>query len=367
MKRLTEQQIRQVIREELKDFLLEEGIAKTIGNAIGIAAMLKVMEPTAIAQDPLRHTPSYQADVKKAVDELGIKDLKSMIKGELGKTQPQVLQTIQDSNKLYDFFKQQDIDLAHTESTPNSKMADIIKKYKQNPKSLSQDEMKVYQAREKFKALGYAISQNNKLTTLGSISQRLLTTADPSSKDTLQDLGTDMVANLSKDEKAKETLLNIFIQDVFSDLRSVGQTVVNGYTPEGQLKPTSQSIDDDTAFKLAAVYANANDMLPNQESYSWVDVDKALIANKDKLYRIGNVNADESWNFNAKLPLTVAAETKVFTKAELEDWTNQVLSNPQYQANMYTAEYREDDTSLKKENKINKLRQRLNELRGVYV
>lgn len=366
MKRLTEQQLRQVIREELKHFILEEGMAKTIGHAIGIAAMLKAMQPTAIAQDPQRNTAGYQANFEKGVDELGMKDFQKMVAGNLS-NQPEVLTTIQNSSKLYDFFKQQDIDLSDTESTPNSKMADILQKHKQDPKSLSEDERKVYQARESFKSLSYTISQNDELNTLGAISQRLLTMADPSSKDTLEDLGKDMVANLSKDEKAKEALLDIFVQDVFSDLRSVGQSVVNGYTPEGQLKPTSQSVDDDTAFKLAAVYANTNDMLPNQESYSWVDVDKALITHKDKLYRIGNVNADETWNFNAKLPLTVAAETKVFTKAELEDWTNQVLSNPKYQANMYTAEYREDDSSLKKENKVNKLRQRLNELRGVYV
>ena len=362
MKKLTEQQLRLVIREEIESYLIEEGfnlnkIGRAIGNAIGIAAMLKAAEPTAIALDDFRQTSGYQKEVGNAVDELGLKDLNGMVKSELGEDQPEILKNMQDSSKLYNHFMDKGINLAD-----EAKMKEIGQRIASSPASVSKEDKLAYSASQKFKALSTAVARNEKLKSLGPLSQSLLTKVDPASKESLEQLGRDMIANISKDEQAKETLLNLFVQEVNSDLRSVGQAVASGYTAEGELKPTSYGIDDETAFKLAAVYASMNDMLPNQSGYSWVDVDKALISNKDKLYKIGKVDADEHWNFNARLP-QVVADNKVFTKDDLQQWTNELL--PQYQQNMYTAEYKEEGSV--KESKVNKLRQRLNELRGVYV
>jgi len=365
VKRLTEQQLRIVIREEIESYLIEEGFdlklsdkfRRTINNAIGIAAMLVAASPTAIALDDFRQTTGYQKEQANSVDELGLKDLDGMVKSELGDEQPEILKNMQDSSRLYKHYMEKGIDLAD-----EAKMREIAKRIALNPKSVSKEDKLAYSASRSFKSLSTAVAKNEKLKSLGPLSQNLLTKVDPASKESLEQLGRDMITNISKDENAKETLLNLFVQEVNSDLRSVGQAVASGYTAEGELKPTSYGIDDETAFKLAAVYANMNDMLPNQSGYSWVDVDKALIANKDKLYKIGNVDADQHWNLDAKLP-QVVADNKVFTKDDLQQWTNELL--PQYQQNMYTAEYKDQGTV--KENKVIKLRQRLNELRGVYV
>lgn len=362
MNKPTEQKIRQVIREELTQYLIGEGLmnntSKLLRNAIGFAAMLKAMEPSVIAQDKLNQTTGYQKQTASAVDELGIKDLDLMVKSELGEEQPEILKTIQDTAKVYDRFKNAGIDLGD-----DFAMKQIEDKIKSNPKNVTDLEKLAYTTSKKLKIAGAAIARNEKLKTLGPLSQELMKTVDPSSEKSLEQIGRDMIANLSKDEHAKEALLNLFVQEINSDLNSIGQAIASGYTPEGELKPTS-GIGQEDALKLAAVYANVNDMLPkNQSEFSWVDVDKALLSNKDKLYRIGKVNADEHWNLDAKLPQTVANH-KVFTNKELEQWTNEFVDK--YGQNMYTSEYKQDG-SLKEELRLRKVRQRLNELRGVYV
>lgn len=367
---ITENQIRTVIREELETVLLEEGMSdyakKVFKNSIGIAMMLAALKPTEIAEATI---PNLGADSEQAQDifkDLGINNFNAL------------------ANDPYTPEDKKELQAAYQKMRP---FQDRLQKIIQAKQALEQqfqeteDKQEAAAIKEKYTKLNDLQQKTSQaLTTitagLGPIAEKVLEQGDLTgivienaienggdlSQVDTQKVALDMVQKIaSGDKKAQSQVLNSINDTVNTDLvkfaGSVARSAGYGGVP----------ISPQAAFQIAASYADLNDLgLP--QNPTTIDVVRTLANNKDKLLgKHSDFQTTKKYNLDGQLMVQLNVAMKenpdgYLDRQELEDAENTALK--MYGDGFYTAT---EQPAPVKENKINKLRQRINELRGVYV
>lgn len=343
MTELTEAQIRQVIREELEQFLLEEGIMnlrtgmfKKIGlPAILIATILNAAVPTqpaaGMANGPGGPSPVPTQQVKpqsiqELIDEAGMTpEILSDLTSELSKEDIAKLQSLFQQIKQ----KQEQINKARKENASEEEIKELEKE-KNN--IFSATNIKEQEQLDRIMATGGAIL-------------RYIESANP---EELEGIG---------DVNDKEALLKLKAKALKFNLSSKGRSTLLA----------NNATQDLIAAKNVAL---ENDRTISQNPNVRSNFDIALV------YTLGKYGNEALDTFGDVItPIEVikflgnkgeidSQLLKNFKEQTIDEYSAGLEDDPNYSIS-------KDDASKMasglQENKVNKLRQRLNELRGVYV
>lgn len=316
MKRLTEQQVRQVIREEIKSYLLEQEKPEK-ENSLK-SKFKKIITPTAIALLSLfagtMFDPEVQAEIPAPVEDIGsdgMEEISKLIDAtyeeliKLGATeqyaQSLVSRTVQYGNLEFEkHVKQKGIKdqnrAEEYESFMLSRFAAL-----QNPEALSkvaaQDFLQQAQSVGTHRIMATQINPETGKTNIGT----------PIPSYSLQvAFAYEMLSIVSEEEEKNENVYTKMIVDSFNKEK-------NSYIIKPTILPFFQQVAKEGSPFQAAIL----DVMPQ------VSVDASIF--------------EEEQNNNAMEKINKQLGARVKNKKSIE------------------------------ENKVNKLRQRINELRGVYV
>jgi hypothetical protein len=366
---ITENQIRNLIREELETVLLEEGVLskRTLTNAIGISLLLAALKPTEVAIAELPKLNLAAQEIQNTFNELGIKNFNALANDPLDKNQKQAVKSVYEKVTKY------------------KEALEIIKINKETLNQQYQqtdDENEIEKIKQQFQQqLKTEERINGNITTviglLDPIAEQLIQQGDLAGiimRDTFENnndlasidtnkIATEYLQKVARGDKEYQSkIIDSINSNINDDLQKFAGSVVKAATGK------SQQLSNDDAFKISAAYADLNDLgLPKNPTT--IDVVYTLSNNTSKLMgKFDNFKTPKLYNKEGSLITQLNTSFKenpdgYLDNNELADVDKNVIDR--YQTGLYTAE--EVPKEQVKESKVNKLRQRLNELRGVYV
>ena len=354
MKTISEAQIRQVIREELEQYLIEEAFMSdlsaskfnkrfllpailfaTIANMFGTTEQQKAMGQ-AVSDLGKSNTSQQIQDVQtidQMLDQLGLKN--KILKDLSNKTTPEDRVKVQN---LFQQLKNKEIEIKNSEKS-----------------NLSQDEIKKLEKEKNEIFSSKNITDPEQLQRIlgtGSAIFRYIENATPEELESLGNIDTkDLLLKLQaralKYSMSVEGRQQIVIHGVQQDLI----TAKNKLIDSGYQMPQEETVK--TNFDLI-VYYILEDLGKTQQDPKNVFGDTITIIEALRYLINKGIMSEEDSELISYL------DEEKYNK-ELEGIPS--LNMPVAQAiQMYSG-----STKSIQENKINKLRQRLNELRGVYV
>ncbi len=338
---LTEQQVRQVIREEIKQYLIEEGIMdlrtgpfrKLFLPAVAIATLLNAAQPqvqaSAVSSPPIEQQVQ---SIEQLIDEAGMTDeILNQLNSEL---------TEEDQIKLNSLFvqikqKQQEIN----DAKKANKSDEVIKQ-------LEKEKNDVFTAKnfddpkqlDRILATGRAI-----IKYIESVDPEVLTSFDLSTPEGKTKLKAKALQH-SLSSKGRSTLL----------ANNVTQDLINAKNYVLEKDPSiPQTIDSGSFFKIVLAYVLGT--YGNEAAERFGDVITPI-----ELIQFLHEQPNEQ--FESEL-------FKNFKPNLIDEYSLGLEDDPQLSISKdeaFQIMTRVNQQTVK-ENKVNKLRQRLNELRGVYV
>jgi len=382
---LTEKQIRTLVREELKAVLIEEGVGdyakKTLNTTMGIALILAALYPTQVAEAEFSGGLGQDStQVQNIFQELGIKNFNSLANDPFSPEEKQKLQagyerirpiqaTLQKIRDAKETLRQQ-----YQETDDKQQEDEIKEKYLKAKEMEEQVGRQLSREIDMLKPLSEKILQQGDLTGI-IIQDAVENDGDLSQVDT-QRVALEMVQKFaSGDQEVQSKILGTINDTVNTDLIKFANSVTKS------AGMTNVPLSSQAAFEVAAAYAELNEFnLPANPTT--IDVVKALDANKDQLLgKYSDFETTKKYNLDGKLivQLNVAMKENPDGYLDREEMSTAIdKTMDKYQAGLYRAEEVPADQAPSsptgagtqipvKENKIRKLRQRINELRGVYV
>lgn len=381
---LTEQQIRNLVREELETVLIEEGVGdylkKTLNTTMRIALVLAALYPTKIAEAEFSGGLGQDStQIQNIFQELGIKDYNSLSNDPFTKDEKIELQAgyarirpVQAKlQKIRDI--KQTLEQQYQETDDKQVEAEIKAKYlkaKQIEEEVSRELAREIASLDK---LAKKILQQGDLTSI-IIQDAVDNDGNLSQVDT-QKIALEMIQKFaSGDQEVQSKILTTVNDTVNTDLTKFANSVTKS------AGMTNVPLSSQAAFEIAAAYAELNEFdLPVNPTT--IDVIKALDANKDQLLgKYSDFQTTKKYNLDGQLIVQLNTAMKenpdgYLDREEMAIAIDQTMDK--YQAGLYRAEEvpagQAPSTTgtgtqvTVKEAKLNKIRQRLNELRGVYV
>jgi len=381
---LTEKQIRNLVRQELEAVLLEEGmgdyVKKTINTTMGIALILTALYPTKIAEAEFSGGLGKDStEAQNIFQELGIKNFNALANDPFAKEEKKQLQagyerirpiqaTLQKIRDAKQILEQQ-----YQETDDEQAEAEIKAKYLKAKEMEEEVNRQLSIEIDSLKPLAEKILQQGDLTGL-IIQDAVDNNGDLSQVDT-QKVALEMIGKFaSGDQEVQSKILGTINDTVNTDLTKFANSVTRS------AGMTNVPLSSQQAFEIAAAYAELNEFdLPANPTT--IDVVRALDANKDQLLgKHSDFQTTKKYNLDGQLivQLNVAMKENpngYLDREELATAIDKTMDS--YQMGLYRAEEVPADQAPSatgtgtqisvKENKIRKLRQRINELRGVYV
>ncbi len=375
---LTEKQVREVVRQELLEvleikqednLLAEASNGKFIGNGIGLAVFLATLQPTVVANAELPRMMQNAQEFNAAYNELGFKNFESRtfnpytgtseeaeeirerLKQVLTKTIP--LQKRQEEVKNELTQLSQEYELNQTEEKYNQ----IIEKQKEK-KQLEKD-IGVHFA--SVKDLSDLIVKEGDLTSM-IIRDTIEAGGDISSIDT-QQVAREYLAKFAKGDKQAQTkIANLVFNDIKDDIQKIATSVVAQDAKFKQDFIPTQGVGLEKSFEIAAGYANIKYAEQMPKNPTMIDVIYVLSNDKDL-----SLNLDTPKSYDNKGSIMTQFNV-MFRQNDFTNLNSDELSKAtEMVGDNYVIISSAEDASGLKENKVRKIRQRINELRGVYV
>ena len=351
---LTEEVVRKIVRQELQEVLIEEGImqdiadwagrsigGKFIKNTLGIAMMLAAMKPTEIAEAEMRgglNTDSAQ--VQNIFQELGIKNFNSLANDPFTPEEKQQLQAgyermrpIQATLEKIRNAKQT-LEQQYQETDDKQQEAEIKAKYLKAKEMEEQVGRQLSREIDSLKPLAEKILQQGDLTGI-IIQDAVDNDGDLSQVDT-QRVALEMVQKFaSGDQETQSKILNSINSTVNDDLTKFAHSVTRA------AHMTNVPLTSQAAFEIAAAYAELNEFgLPANPTT--IDVVKALDANKHQLLgKHSDFETTKKYNLDGQLIVQLNAAMKenpdgYLDRDEMQTAMDQTIGR--YQAGLYRAE-----------------------------
>jgi len=351
---LTEEVVRKLVRQELQEVLIEEGIMQDIGdwagrtvggklfkNTLGIAMLLAAIKPTDIAEAGLQgnlNTDSTQ--VQNIFQELGIKNFNALANDPFTpeeKTQLQTgyerirpiqaeLQKIRDVKKI--------LVQRYHEADDEEKGAEIKAKYLEAEELEEERGEKLRTELHLLKPLINKISKQGDL--IGIIIQDAVDNDGDLSKVDTQKVALEMVQKFaSGDQKVQSKILGTINDTVNDDLTKFANSVTRS------AGVANVPLSSQAAFEIAAAYAELNEFdLPANPTT--IDVVKALDANKGQLLgKYSDFQTTQKYNLDGQLIVQLNVALKGTPDGYLDDDEMTTAINKtmdSYQAGLYRAE-----------------------------
>jgi hypothetical protein len=365
---ITENQIRNLIREELETVLLEEGILskKTLTNAIGISLLLAALKPTEVAIAELPRLNSTAQEIQNTFNELGIKNFNALANDPLNKDQKEVVKSVYEKLAKYkealEIIKtnKETLNQQYQQTDDENEIEKIKQQYQQQLKREQEISSNIATVMKPLDSVAEQLMQQGDLAGI-IMRDTFDNNNDLASVDTNKVATEYLQKAASGDKEYQSKIIDSINSNVNDDLQRFAGSVVKA---SGQ----SHQLSNDDAFKIAAAYADLNDLgLPKNPTA--IDVVYTLSNNTGKLMgKFDDFKTPKLYNKEGSLitQLNVAFKENpdgYLDSNELADVDQNVVDR--YQSGLYTAE--EVPKGQVKEDKANKLRQRINELRGVYV
>lgn len=351
---LTEEVVRKIVRQELQEVLIEEGIMQDIGdwagrtiggkffkNTLGIAMLLAAMKPTEIAEAEMRgglNTDSAQ--VQNIFQELGIKNFNALANDPFTPEEKQQLQAGYDRirpiqatlQKIRD--AKQTLEQQYQETDDEQQEAEIKAKYLKAKEMEEQVNRQLSREIDSLKPLSEKILQQGDLTGI-IIQDAVDNDGDLSQVDT-QRVALEMVQKFaSGDQEVQSKILGSINDTVNDDLTKFANSVTRS------AGMTNVPLSSQAAFEIAAAYAELNEFdLPANPTT--IDVVKALDANKDQLLgKYSDFQTTKKYNLDGQLIVQLNVAMKgnpdgYLDREELATAMDQTMDR--YQAGLYRAE-----------------------------
>lgn len=350
---LTEEVVRKIVRQELQEVLIEEGmmqdiadwagsgkLGKAFRNSIGIAMLLAALKPTEIAEATPANLGADSEQTQSLFQELGIKNFNALANDPFTPEDKKQLQSVYEKLRPYQErlekirAAKQTLEQQYQETDDEQRMAEIKSKYQQAK------ELEDKTGREISTVLGGLQSISDKVISQGDLTSIILKNAaendgDLSQVDT-QKVALEMIQKYAAgDTQAQGQILGTINDTINSDLVKFAGSVTRSAGYGGvPLNPQS-------AFEIAASYADLNDLgLPNNPTP--IDVVKALDSNKGKLMgKYSDFQTTKKYNLDGQLLVQLNGAMKenpdgYLDRQELEAAEQKTIDS--YQAGLYTAE-----------------------------
>ncbi len=350
MKTLTEAQIRQVVRQELQQYLIEEGFmsdlsASKIGKryllpGIILAGMLSVLEPT--SQGQAMNGGSSEDTGQQIEDALTINDmldqvgLKDKVLNELESDL-----TKEDKIKVQDLFKQMKIKQQQiNDAKKDGKSQDEIQK-------LETERNEIFSSKNISDP-----DQLQRILNTGSAIFRFIENASPEELESIGDTDSEELLLKLQAKALKYTLSVEGRQQMIA--RGVQQDLItakNALLASGFQQPKEETV---TNFFELIVYYILEDLAKNNQTADSVFGESITVI--------------EALRYLIDKGIIKEEDSELISNFDEEKYNKELETIPSL--NMTIGDAMQMYSGSKKpiqENKVNKLRQRLNELRGVYV
>ncbi len=350
MKTLTEAQIRQVVRQELQQYLIEEGFmsdlsASKIGKryllpGIILAGMLSVLEPTsqgqAMSGGSSEDTGQQIEDaltINDMLDQVGLKDkVLNELESDLTK---------EDKIKVQDLFKQMKIKQQQiNDAKKDGKSQDEIQK-------LETERNEIFSSKNISDP-----DQLQRILNTGSAIFRFIENASPEELESIGDTDSEELLLKLQAKALKYTLSVEGRQQMIA--RGVQQDLItakNALLASGFQQPKEETV---TNFFELIVYYILEDLAKNNQTADSVFGESITVI--------------EALRYLIDKGIIKEEDSELISNFDEEKYNKELETIPSL--NMTIGDAMQMYSGSKKpiqENKVNKLRQRLNELRGVYV
>lgn len=385
---LTEEVVRKIVRQELQEVLIEEGVMQDIAdwagrtvsgkffkNTIGIAMMLAAMKPTEIAEATLSNNLNTDsAQVQDIFQELGIKNFNSLANDPFTPDEKRQLQAGYDRirpiqatlQKIRD--AKQTLEQQYQETDDEQVEAEIKAKYLKAKEMEEQVNRQLSREIDMLKPLSEKILQQGDLTGI-IIQDAVENDGDLSQVDT-QRVALEMVQKFaSGDQEVQSKILETINNTVNDDLIKFANSVTRS------AGMTNVPLSSQAAFEIAAAYAELNEFdLPANPTT--IDVVKALDANKSQLLgKHSDFQTTKKYNLDGQLivQLNVAMKQNpdgYLDREEMATAMDQTMDR--YQMGLYRAEEVPADqappaTGTGTQVTVKEMILRSNKFRGKYV
>jgi hypothetical protein len=350
VKTLTEAQIRQVVRQELQQYLIEEGFmsdlsASKIGKryllpGIILAGMLSVLEPTsqgqAMSGGSSEDTGQQIEDaltINDMLDQVGLKDkVLNELESDLTK---------EDKIKVQDLFKQMKIKQQQiNDAKKDGKSQDEIQK-------LETERNEIFSSKNISDP-----DQLQRILNTGSAIFRFIENASPEELESIGDTDSEELLLKLQAKALKYTLSVEGRQQMIA--RGVQQDLItakNALLASGFQQPKEETV---TNFFELIVYYILEDLAKNNQTADSVFGESITVI--------------EALRYLIDKGIIKEEDSELISNFDEEKYNKELETIPSL--NMTIGDAMQMYSGSKKpiqENKVNKLRQRLNELRGVYV
>ena len=351
---LSERNIRMLVRQELKEVLIEEGMLQDISDwagrtgagkvfkhSLGIAMLMAALKPTKIAEAEIPRT--LGTDSEQVVDmfnELGIRNFNSLANDPFTPEDKELLQATHQKILPYrqqlEKIKQakQVLEQQYQEATTPEEEAEVKARYEKLKKLESSTNSAISSTIKALEPLSEKLAQQGDLA--GVVMKNALENDGKLSEIDTQKVALEMVQGFaSGNEQAQMDLITAVNDTINSDIRKFAASVTKhaGYA--------GVPLSDEDAFKIAASYADLNEFgLPSNATR--IDVLKALENNKHKLEgKHSDFQTVKKYNLDGQIFTQLNVSMKEIPEANLD---NQELADAEkqtidsYQAGLYTAE-----------------------------
>ncbi len=351
---LTEENIRKLVRQELQEVLIQEGImqditdwagrtgaGKVFKNSIGIAMLLAALKPTEIAEAEIpRSLGTDSAQVVDMFQELGIKNFNSLANDPFTPEDKQLLQsTYQKIEPYQDTLKKikeakQTLEQQYQDAETPEQEAEIKGRYEKLKQLESKTNSAITTTLKALEPLSEKLAEQGDLA--GIIMKNAFENDGDLNQIDTEKVALEMVQGFASGEKqAQEDLISSVNSSINSDIHKFAASVTRsaGY---GGVR-----LSDQDAFKIAASYADLNEFgLP--DNATTIDVLKSLESNKSKLVgKYSDFQTVKKYNLDGQIFTQLNVSMKNIPEANLD---NQELADAEqdtissYQAGLYTAE-----------------------------
>lgn len=384
---LTEEVVRKIVRQELQEVLIEEGIMQDIGdwagrtiggkflkNTLGIAMMLAALKPTEIAEATAPNLGADSAQVQNIFQELGIKNFNALANDPFTPEEKQQLQAGYDRMRPIQATLQrirdakQTLEQQYQETDDKEVEAEIKAKYLKAKEMEEQVSRQLSREIDTLKPLSEKILQQGDLTGI-IIQDAVDNDGDLSQVDT-QRVALEMVQKYaSGDQEVQSKILGTINDTVNDDLTKFANSVTRS------AGMTNVPLSSQAAFEIAAAYAELNEFdLPANPTT--IDVVKALDANKDQLLgKYSDFQTTKKYNLDGQLIVQLNAAMKgnpngYLDREEMATAIDKTMDS--YQAGLYRAEERPEGeapaaTGTGTQVTVREMILRSNKFRGKYV
>lgn len=385
---LTEEVVRKIVRQELQEVLIEEGVMQDIAdwagrtvsgkffkNTVGIAMLLAAMKPTEIAEAEMRgNLNTDSAQVQDIFQELGIKNFNSLANDPFTPDEKRQLQAGYDRirpiqatlQKIRD--AKQTLEQQYQETDDEQVEAEIKAKYLKAKEMEEQVNRQLSREIDMLKPLSEKILQQGDLTGI-IIQDAVENDGDLSQVDT-QRVALEMVQKFaSGDQEIQSKVLGSINDTVNTDLIKFANSVTRS------AGMTNVPLSSQAAFEIAAAYAELNEFdLPVNPTT--IDVVKALDANKSQLVgKYSDFQTTKKYNLDGQLIVQLNVAMKgnpdgYLDREEMATAMDQTMDS--YQMGLYRAEEVPADqapsaTGTGTQVTVKEMILRSNKFRGKYV